>query len=464
MIFSSPIFLVLFLPIVIFAYYVPVKNGTKPSNSRKNIVLLIASILFYSWGEPVFIYIMLLLILANWYLGIQISKQREYKKCLLGVAVVIDLLPLFVYKYMSFTLGIAEVICKKDFFSINIALPIGISFFTFQMVSYLLDVYYQKAKAQENILSLGLYIIFFPQLVAGPIVRYNEIEQEINRRDEKIEEIVEGLERFIYGLAKKTLLANYLAIIADNIFSQYSALSLGMSWLGAIAYTLQIYYDFSGYSDMAIGLGKVFGFHFAENFNYPYIATSITDFWKRWHISLSIWFRDYIYIPLGGNRLGKVKQVRNLFIVWCLTGFWHGANWTFLLWGLIYFFFIVIEKNIRLHYIPVLIRRLITITVVIFCWVIFRSDNIHIAFIYIRNMFGFNSVHSEYALKYYLDGTWFILAISLIGVFPAVASMLKKLRNSKLSFIYYIWTLIVFYLSFISLIADTYNPFIYFNF
>lgn len=301
MVFSSTVFLFLFFPLLLVLYYLPFAK----SRAWKNTILLLFSIGFYAWGEPIFVFLMLLAIFVNWLIGLQIEKGINKKKLWLIFAISFDVLLIGLFKYASFISQNIATLVGNNSIAIEIALPIGISFFTFQLMSYIFDVYYGNASAQKNPLYVALYISLFPQLIAGPIVRYNQIENEIIERCESFSEITEGMRRFIYGLGKKVLLANFLAQIADNIFDYVDSPSVMTAWLGAIAYTLQIYFDFSGYSDMAIGLGRIFGFHFLENFNYPYIANSVTDFWRRWHISLSTWFRDYVYIPLGGNRVKK---------------------------------------------------------------------------------------------------------------------------------------------------------------
>lgn len=345
MVFSSTIFLFLFLPLTVIIYYNPFIQGRR----FRNIFLLLASIFFYAWGEPFFVLLMLVEICVGWFIGIKIENSFEAasRKKYLTYGVVFHVGLLFIFKYLGFIVREAGIFLYQDLSWFQIPLPIGISFFTFQLLSYLFDVYYRKSHAQRNVLNLGLYISFFPQLIAGPIVRYDVIENQIQHRKEHLYGFSEGMIRFIYGLAKKVLIANYIAQIADNIFDAGVPLSVGTAWLGAIAYTLQIYFDFSGYSDMAIGLGRMFGFCFPENFNYPYISNSVTEFWRRWHMSLSSWFRDYVYIPLGGNRVPVRRWVFNLFIVWALTGLWHGANWTFLCWGLYYFIILLLEKKLN---------------------------------------------------------------------------------------------------------------------
>lgn len=344
MLFASTTFLFLFLPAVLIIYY----GLLRKSLLLKNLFLTIVSLLFYAWGEPKFVIVMLLSITANWFFGVGVAKymetNRKLAKAVVAAAVVLNLSTLFVFKYLSFTAGVVS-----DIFGINspvgqIALPIGISFFTFQAMSYVIDVYRGQGTYQKNIINVGLYIACFPQLIAGPIVRYETVAYEIENRKETVDDLLDGFARFVVGMSKKVLIANNLAVCADSIFGAVGDLTVAASWLGAVCYAFQIFFDFSGYSDMAIGLGRMFGFHYLENFNYPYISRSITEFWRRWHISLGTWFRDYVYIPLGGNRGSKLRMVFNIFMVWLLTGIWHGANWTFLIWGLMYFVLLIVEK------------------------------------------------------------------------------------------------------------------------
>jgi alginate O-acetyltransferase complex protein AlgI len=350
--------------------------------------------------------------------------------------------------------------------SIRISLPIGISFFTFQLMSYLFDVYYEKAEVQKNPLYVGLYVSFFPQLIAGPIVRYEKIATEITERQESYDDVVLGMKRFIYGLAKKVLISNYVAQIADNVFDYLAgSTTVAMVWLGAICYTLQIYFDFSGYSDMAIGLGRMFGFHFDENFNYPYISKSVTEFWRRWHISLSSWFRDYVYIPLGGNRVSKFRWILNLFVVWLLTGIWHGANWTFVVWGLLYFAILLVEKLTGFTKKLGWLSHIYTMLIVIVAWVIFRADDMGAAFVYIGNMFGVGATGWwGAAVTDYLRATAVVLIASCIGMTPLVKKLFAKLQNTKFAFVESIWIAVIFVLSLLQVVSSTYNPFIYFNF
>ena len=454
MVFSSTVFLFLFLPLVIIIYYNPFVKGRK----FKNLFLLLASLFFYAWGEPVYVFLMLISILVTWILAFFL--RGRYKKVVLTVGIVYHVGVLFIFKYLTFLTSQLGLILNQDFSYIKIALPIGISFFTFQLMSYFLDVYKGEAKPQENIFNLGLYVSLFPQLIAGPIVRYNEIEEQINNRAESIENVSAGMKRFIYGLSKKLLLADYLSTIADSSFTRIGDQTVVMAWFGILAYSLQIYFDFSGYSDMAIGLGKMFGFEFAENFNYPYISKSIVEFWRRWHISLSRWFRDYVYIFLGGGYGKPLKVAFNLAVVWILTGIWHGANWTFLVWGILYYLLIVVEKFAGIIDKMGKFSRVYTLVAVMLCWVVFRANNLGEAFLYIENMFGINAGNS-YSLSAIKDETGYavILLASVIGCTPLVKKILDKFVAIE-----GVWILLIFALSLIKATSSSYSPFIYFNF
>ncbi len=438
-----------------------------PVRTYKNLVLLTFSILFYTWGEPAFVLIMILSIIVNYSFGRLIDKFRNKEKLFLWLSVAFNLGILFVFKYLCFTLNNIGWLINKDFSSIKIALPIGISFFTFQAMSYVIDVYKKKVEVQKNLFNLGLYISFFPQLIAGPIVRYETIAKEIENRNENYDDFGEGTVRFIQGLAKKVIIANNVALVADAAFeTPTNELSTAFAWLGAIAYTLQIYFDFSGYSDMAIGLGRMFGFHFLENFNYPYLASSITDFWRRWHISLSSWFRDYVYFPLGGSRVdSKARHIFNLFIVWLLTGIWHGANWTFISWGLFYFVLLVIEKQTGLDKKKTWWGHIYTMFFVILAWVLFRANSISFASQYIKAMFGISvsSLYSE-QIELHLYDSWKYIVLGLIFIFPF--NSIEKLKNGKMwqQLTYSSLLLLLFLLTITFIVCDSYNPFIYFNF
>lgn len=472
MLFSSITFIYLFLPLVLFLNYVVFKKN----RTRQNTALLVASLAFYAWGEPVFVFVMIASIVVNWLLGLKIDKAREDGKkarVFLILAIAFNLGLLFVFKYLAFTLEVIKRLSDARWPVPTIALPIGISFFTFQAMSYVIDVYRGKGKAQSDLLCVGLYISFFPQLIAGPIVRYETIAEEITGRTESLDDLFDGFARFVVGLSKKVLLANSFAILADQAFAAVtngSGFSVVFGWLGAVSYTLQIFFDFSGYSDMAIGLGRMFGFHFLENFNYPYISTSITDFWRRWHMSLGTWFRDYLYIPLGGSRSGKRRQILNLFIVWLLTGLWHGANFTFIAWGLMYFVLLAVEKSTGFHKkqgaVLNIFKWLYTIVFVVIGWVLFRSDSIADAVIYLRAMFGLNgnpfcdTVAASWLSQYKLT-----LALGVFFSTPLLKNAFQKWKNNNACNVIKAFGLIaVFVLSVASLVSSAYNPFIYFNF
>lgn len=471
MLFSSVEFIFIFLPIVIFIYYVLLKK----SRTLQNIFLTFSSLFFYAWGEPKFVIIMIISILINWYLAIRVDKKRENKKAvklLLCMTIIINLSILFVFKYLMFTLTNINNIFGSNLSVPNITLPIGISFFTFQAISYVIDVYRKNGEVQKNPLNVALYIAFFPQLIAGPIVRYETIAKQIKSRQETFDDFASGVCRFMVGLGKKVLLSNTLAIVADNAFNMNSIneLSVSMAWLGAIAYTFQIYYDFSGYSDMAIGLGKMFGFSFLENFNYPYISKSISEFWRRWHISLGSWFRDYVYFPLGGSRVYTKKRLLfNLFVVWFLTGIWHGANWTFIIWGIMYFALISIEKLIgfekkfnKLSF----IKHIYTMLFVILGWVIFRASNITEAFSYMGKMFGVRAsgIFDAYFYLNIVENLIFIIVATIFST-PIYKIINEKVKENKLiAPIYVIGMIILFIVAISYILKGAYNPFIYFNF
>ena len=469
MVFSSPIFLLFFLPLVLVVYYNPLFKG----RSFRNNVLLVFSLVFYAWGEPLFVFVMMLSILINWFFTRVMDCQKDplKRRIWMLVPIIFDISLIFLFKYLGFfAYNLGRLIGGP--ISFDIALPIGISFFTFQIMSYVLDVYRRNAPVQNNVLRLGLYISLFPQLIAGPIVRYETVADEINERNENRGDFVQGMTRFIFGLGKKVLLANYVGLIADNLFA-LGTLSVASAWLGVTAYALQIYYDFSGYSDMAIGMGRMFGFHFLENFNFPYTARSVTDFWRRWHISLSTWFRDYVYIPLGGNRVGSARRVFNLLVVWGLTGLWHGANWTFIVWGLYYFVFLLLEKFIGPKHRQGILSHVYTLLIVLVGWVIFRSETMGGAIKYLGYMFGVDAGGLvDKAFYYYLvNGKWVLLA-ALLCTMPIIQSLRKLLELKSqspgwLTAMEYgriMMTALIFVLSLLACVNSTYNPFIYFNF
>lgn len=444
-------------------YYIPfVKNRT-----YRNVVLLLASLFFYAWGEPVFVALMVVSIFVNWLIGLQMDHS-EKKKSWLVLSVVWNLALMFVFKYLTFVLSNMELLLHRDIVDLTIPLPLGISFFTFQILSYIFDLYYGKTKVQKKWYKFALYVSMFPQLVAGPIVRYDQIAYEIDHRQENLEDFSQGMTRFVYGLGKKVLLSNYMGVLADNMFylSGEGSLSVGAAWIGAIGYTLQIYYDFSGYSDMAIGLGRMMGFHFLENFNYPYVSRSITEFWRRWHMSLSSWFKDYVYIPLGGSREGAAKTYRNTFLVWLLTGIWHGANWTFIVWGLGYFVLLCIErlggwtKGIRY------IGHIYTMAAVILLWVVFRADSLTLAVRYIGQMFGTGGALWDEAAASAFSGSILVLLTAAVLSTPVWKQLADRLHLSELTRknVAAAAAVPLFLLCIAKCMSSSYNPFIYFNF
>ena len=428
-------------------------------------MLLIFSLLFYSWGEPKYIVLMVATIVANFFIAKGISRYRKYDKLLLTIGVIFNIGMLFVFKYTNFFLVNIGKVFNIDTPTIELVLPIGVSFYVFQILSYVIDVYRGKVQVQNNICTLGTYISFFPQLIAGPIVRYASIEKQLARRTHSVKKFCSGLRRFMAGFAKKILIANNVALLADAVFNNSGLPEFGWQIIlvGTLAYTLQIYYDFSGYSDMAIGLGKMFGFKFEENFNYPYSATSITDFWRRWHISLSVWFRDYVYIPLGGNRCSKLKWIRNFLVIWLLTGFWHGASWNYVLWGLFYAVILLFEKIFLGKWtkrIPGFLRWVVTFAIVNVGWILFRVESGAYILMILKNILlgqglsidGF--LADNFTIVYY-----FIFVIAgMIFMFPVV----KSLR--KLGLFYDMLLLVVFIISIFALVNNSYNPFIYFRF
>ncbi|MCR5793547.1 MAG: MBOAT family protein [Lachnospiraceae bacterium] len=474
MLFTSTTFLFVFLPVTLLLYYL------LPGKKTKNIILLILSLIFYAWGEPLFVFVMLLSIIMNWLFGYLVGKTKEtnrsHAKLIVGISVFFNLIIIFIFKYLNFTVDNLNAVLGTDIAIRKIALPIGISFFTFQALSYVIDVYRGHGAAQKNPLNVGLYISFFPQLIAGPIVRYETVAEQINNREESLDKFSEGVSYFIRGFCRKILLANNIALVADRAFGlQSTDMSVGFAWLGALAYTFQIYFDFHGYSEMAIGLGKMFGFDFLPNFNYPYISTSVSEFWRRWHMSLGTWFRDYVYFPLGGSRVkNKGRLIFNLFVVWALTGVWHGANWTFICWGLMYFVLLTIEKLIGFEkkanqWFFKIFKYVYTALFVVLGWVIFRSDSIGQAYRYIKVMFGigkhagtFDYLANFYLLEY---GVYFLLC--MICSVPVAALMQKALiqKESRVTdAIKYVFYAICFIISITFVVKGAYNPFIYFNF
>ncbi len=462
MLFTSEAFLFLFLPFTVLIYYCVLLKHT----FAKNVFLLIMSLLFYAYGEPKHVILMIVMIVIHYLSAMLIDRTRRYGKIFLFLNVVIDILILGYFKYADFLIGNVNQLFHTQISLLGIALPIGISFYTFQSLSYVIDVYRGEVKAQKNPLYVGLYISLFPQLIAGPIVRYQTIEHEIVHRKENIKDFSIGVNRFIVGLGKKVLLANQFAVVADAAFDASSRTVL-FAWLGAIAYSLQILFDFSGYSDMAIGLGRMFGFHFLENFRYPYISKSITEFWRRWHMSLQTWFKDYVYIPLGGSRVKTVaRHIFNMFVVWALTGLWHGANWTFVVWGLMYFVLLVLEKYLSIDKKLGSFSNLYTLLFVMLGWVLFRSDDLSSAFQYLGTLIGIGSKGlSDASTLEYLQRYVIYFVAGIICCFPIIHNLNIKLRKNMIYNIIYIVAMsAILIVSIMFIFSNAYNPFIYFNF
>ena len=467
MLFSSISFLYYFLPCVLIAYFIiPTKF--------KNFVLFISSMLFYFYGEPKYIILMLLTTFMAYISALLIDKYKDtqYKKIFLIASLVMSLGSLGIFKYTDFFISNVNNLLGVNISLLRLALPIGISFYTFQVISYIVDVYRGTVPVQKSFLKLATYVSLFPQLIAGPIVRYETIADELDNRKHTFEDFSEGVTRFIIGLSKKILIANALGEFC-TVFLGTNEKSVLLYWLYGISYSLQIYFDFSAYSDMAIGLGRMFGFHFLENFNYPYISKSITEFWRRWHISLGTWFKDYVYIPLGGNRVGKLKLLRNIFVVWFLTGFWHGANWTFIVWGLMFGILLVIEKIFLgkvLEKLPKVIQRLYVLFIVMISFIIFNADNMGQAVQNIAGLFGGNGeVFLNKFTMYYLKNYLIILILAIIWATPLVKTLVQKLKqNTVISKIINLLTpfvLIALLLVISAYIVDnSYNPFLYFRF
>ena len=462
MVFSSFVFLLVFLPITLALYYLAPKKA-------KNGVLFVASLVFYAWGEPIYILIMLFSTVFDYCNGLALERlerknNQNARKAILTLSVIVNIGLLCFFKYTDFIIETADNIGGLGLHTLNIALPIGISFYTFQTLSYTIDVYRNQVKAQHNIINFGMYICMFPQLIAGPIVRYADIEHqlEINQRKLSADKALNGIIRFSVGLAKKVLIANQAGALWSEISAE-SSLSASAAWLGTFAFAIQIYFDFSGYSDMAIGLAKMLGFDLNENFNYPYMSKSITEFWRRWHISLGKWFREYVYIPLGGNRKGLPRQIVNLLIVWFLTGLWHGAGWNFVLWGLYFFVLLVIEKLFLLRVLkklPPIISHLYTIVAVLFSWAIFAVEDFSKLGKFISSLFGANGFSS--GCSYYFRSYFVILLLGALFSTDIPKKLFKKITNSKTVKLIISAALIV--LSVLMLIGDSYNPFLYFRF
>lgn len=479
MLFAGNTFLFVFLPLVLAIYYGPLRKRRR----AQNLFLCGSSLLFYAWGEPRFVWGMIASITVNWLFALAIDRSRptRWAKRLLFLAISLNLALLFTFKYLNFAVNNVNRLFGSEFVVREIALPIGISFFTFQALSYVVDVYRGRGAAQRSILNVALYISFFPQLIAGPIVRYETIAEQIEGRKETWEEFAEGVSRLIIGLAKKVILANSMAIVADQSFLVVSqgtwlgeslTLPTSMAWLGAIAFALQIFFDFSGYSDMAIGLGRMFGFRFLENFNYPYASRSVTEYWRRWNISLGTWFRDYLYVPLGGNRVSPSRHIANLLLIWLCTGLWHGARWTFVSWGFLYFVLLLIEKYSGFLSLPDtrrvrLGKHLYILFFVLLSSVLFRAGSLTEAVQYIGRMFAFEDGQNGITL-FYLREYGLLMLLGMLFSVPIVPRIRERLQNRtgrmpyELAYAALLSGLFLLSVSYI--VKGSYAPFIYFNF
>lgn len=463
MVFSSVIFLFFFLPLVLFGNYL-IRNI-----QAKNIFLLVFSLLFYAWGEGALVVLVLLSAVLNYFIGIGIARTR-YKKHALFFGVVLNLGLLGYYKYFDFVVGNLNLLGFFHLEQRHILLPIGISFFTFHGLSYIIDVYRDNKLVQKSLPNLLLYITFFPQLVAGPIVRYHDISLQLFKREVTLDKTTEGIKRFIVGLAKKVLIANTLGALATHIFETDSNLiGSGVTWMAIIAYSFQIYYDFSGYSDMAIGLAKLFGFDFPENFNFPYIATSVKEFWQRWHLSLSFWFKDYLYIPLGGSKKGKIKTYRNLFIVFLCTGIWHGASWNFILWGCMHGTLVILERMFLLKLLSKsrLISHFYLMLVIITSWLFFTVEDFGKILIYLKKMYlisGTKGILPINVFMSYEQCSILILAIIFSVPWHRIITFQNSRVKQIITYANLFFLMLLFLLSIINLASETYNPFIYYRF
>ncbi len=462
MLFSSFTFLCYFLPCVLAGYYIL-------NPKLQNVFLLVASLFFYAWGEPKNVFVMLAVITLIYLTSFLYNKKSIFVKTLYGFSILTVLGILFYFKYTDFSISIINRFIEKDWALIGIILPIGISFYTFQAISYLIDIR-RGVKPQKNLVNLALYISLFPQLIAGPIIRYGDIEHQLTHRHHSFLKVYYGFRRFIVGLGKKVIISNSLGVSVDRIFGMDpGVLPCDIAWVGIIFYSLQLYFDFSGYSDMAIGLGRMFGFKFMENFNYPYVSKSITEFWRRWHISLSSWFKSYVYIPLGGNRKGLIRTIINLALVFFLTGIWHGAAWMFVVWGLWHGFFIILEKiGSRLVTVPQwfseTFARLYTLLIVLIGWVFFRSESMDYALNYLKVMFGFINTQPDFSIGYYVQlSGWIVFIIAVFAATAGSRNLLKK-HCLPVNISIDIFLLLTLVGAVVLLTASSYNPFIYFRF
>lgn len=469
MVFSSIPFIFFFFPVFLILYYlVPMK--------LKNYVLLLFSLFFYAWGEPVYILLMLFASFVDYVNGLMMTRYgtvKSRRRIFLWISVGINLSMLAFFKYADFVIHILNQLTGLAIEPLDLALPIGISFFTFQTMSYSIDLYRGEVKAEKNYFTYLTYVSMFPQLIAGPIVRFATVQQELHGRVIDKQGFYEGFVRFLQGLFKKVLIANNIGALWELIRAlEASQVSVATAWLGALAFTLQLYFDFSAYSDMAIGMGQMLGFHYLENFHYPLYAVSITDFWRRWHISLSTWFRDYIYIPLGGNRKGVAKHLRNIAVVWFLTGLWHGAAWNFILWGLYYGFLLTLEKYVwgeKLRRLPVWLRHMYTIIIVVFGFTIFVFDDMGQLTAYVRLMFSVSGGLIDSGFWYYLYSNGMLLLTALVLSMPVYPWLKQKLAGLQgaagfLPGVRTVFYVFLFVLTVAYLVGDTYNPFLYFRF
>lgn len=476
MVFSSLFFLYLFLPLNLVVYYFA------KSIKARNIVMLVFSLIFYAWGEPLYVLLLLFMTVCDWLISLYIEKQTPHSvKAKLGLVMMaaVNLGLLGFFKYGTFLLENLGLILSRDLGTLDIILPIGISFYTFQLISYVVDVYRGDVPAQKNFATLLLYVSLFHQCIAGPIVRYKDICAELYERRASMQDIAEGIWRFSFGLAKKAILANAMGSIASNLLTSGDALknsSVLSLWVGVLAYSLQIYLDFSAYSDMAIGMGRMIGIHYRENFDYPYTSRSVTEFWRRWHISLGSFFRDYVYIPLGGNRKGRFRTYINLFVVWFLTGLWHGASWNFVLWGLYFFVFIFVEKLFlnRILSKDRIVSHIYLIIIVYFGWILFRFENMNDIITVLRGMFGINgNAFTNFETNTIVSSNMFVLIFCAVVSTPIVRKIGSLVRytymdKKSVSMLYTIGRiaipLLLFLLSTAALVGDSYNPFLYFQF
>lgn len=466
MVFSSLTFLFAYLPIVMLVYYICPKKW-------RNLVLFIVSLFFYGWGEPIYVLIMFFSIMMNYGFGLCIDKAKKAENMLkakryLTICVICNLALLGFFKYWDFFAENLNAIGLTFIPVLHLALPIGISFYTFQAMSYPIDLYRGDTDVQKSAINFGAYVTMFPQLIAGPIVYYRDVAEQLEERHENLDQFYHGVIRFMVGLSKKVILANSAGQVWESINAlSASQTSVVTAWIGIACYTFQIYFDFAGYSDMAIGMGKMLGFDFLENFNYPYVSKSITEFWRRWHMSLSYWFRDYVYIPLGGNRKGFKRQIFNIMVVWLLTGFWHGASWNFVLWGIFYGIILIIEKLFllkKLEKAPGWLAHIYTMVIVMIAWVLFANTDLSQAFHYLSMMFGNASSFFNNVTVYYLVNNFALIIVCILACTPIARSKYNFLLNEKCKWTYPLLVGIILVICTAFIVDGTYNPFLYFRF